>query len=358
MVKKEVLALLQPHTIKIYNLQDEDYSLETVSAKSLLHPLRFDLFAKLFYIENRRDYPDLAYEVYVKHILAFNPDGREPGRDDKDTIEKFIETFDTLIDCFAKEDFDSTQSIVPVGKNGIILDGAHRIAALAYYDKEVTVARFENIAPKCKFDYSYFLSRGLSNNICDIIASEMINKSKQQYVACLWPRLGTKKRQEEIRCLISNRFPVIYERGLNISLPSLISFVARVYKKQDWIGSAETGFEGARDKAMNVYGKGGSVKFLFFESDSIVDVTAMKEEIRGLIGCGKHSIHITDNQEETIDIASAILDESERRKWLRGRDNTTQVIVDYLKEKYIYIRYIWWINLKVRIVSFLKRLAK
>lgn len=352
--KESLYTVLQPHTVKIYDLKGKECRVETVPARSLLHPLRFDLFAKLFYISNRVQDPFIARKVYIKHIMTFNPDGREPGRKDKDSLEKFIIVFNQLIDHFANEEFDSTQSIVPVGKNGIILDGAHRVAALSYYNKQITIARFDSVEPKCMFDYHYFLARGLPRSICDIIAKVLMESAHQMYVACLWPRMGSIERQEKIMQMISSRYMIVYDRDVKISRSSLVSFIARVYKGQDWVGNAETGFIGARDKAMNVYGKGGNIKFLFFESNSLSDVVALKEEIRELIGCGKHAIHITDTKEETLDIALAVLDENERGNWLCNRDNMIFVVNEWIKDKYMYIRYVWWLKIKIMLKRYLK----
>ena len=146
-------SLLQPHTVTLYHLKEKSYSVENVKARTLLSPLRFDLYGKLYYAKHRHDDPTQARRVYIEHIKAFNPDGREPGRDDKTSFEDFISTFDSLLDYFKDNEFDENKSIVPVSSNGIILDGAHRLAALAYYDKEITIARFVDVVPVCQFDY-------------------------------------------------------------------------------------------------------------------------------------------------------------------------------------------------------------
>ena len=113
----------------------------------------------------------MATKVYSEHIKAFNPDFKEPGRDDKNGCSDFINDFNAIIRQFKNNEFDDSISIVPVDKNGIILDGSHRLAALAYYNRTITIARFHNVTAKCRFDYDYFLNRGLSRTIADIIAN-------------------------------------------------------------------------------------------------------------------------------------------------------------------------------------------
>ena len=66
----DVISRLQPHTVRIYGLQDRQFTLERVPAKSLLSGLKFDLFAKLYYIAHRREDPEGALKLYLEHIYV------------------------------------------------------------------------------------------------------------------------------------------------------------------------------------------------------------------------------------------------------------------------------------------------
>ncbi len=167
-----IFPLLQPHTIDLYDLRNKQYEIKHVPASSLLNVKRFDLFAKLYYIRLYSTDKEKALKIYTEHIKAFNPDLREPGRGDKTSLTTFIDTFDRLIEAFRENDFDEKISIVPIDGDNVILDGAHRVAALAYYNKEVTVAQFQETKAKM-FDCTYFKMRGLRWKTCDIISSEM-----------------------------------------------------------------------------------------------------------------------------------------------------------------------------------------
>lgn len=170
-----MIHLFQSHTVSLYGLDQKSYSIEKVSAKSLLKPSRFDLFAKLVYIRYRKSNPEFALKIYSEHIKAFNPDLKEPGRDDKNGLQDFIDSFDKLIDYFSENEFDENISLIPVSDDGTILDGSHRLAALIYFDKEVTIARFVDVKPVAVFNYEYFLIRGISFNTVSLIAKESIN---------------------------------------------------------------------------------------------------------------------------------------------------------------------------------------
>ena len=85
-----IIQRLQSHTVSIYHLTDDMVEEQIVDAKSLLTPSRFDLFAKLYYIKKRKENPTEAARIYKEHIKAFNPDLREPGRDDKNGLDDFV----------------------------------------------------------------------------------------------------------------------------------------------------------------------------------------------------------------------------------------------------------------------------
>ena len=77
-----IIQRLQPHTVEIYHLEEGQIEEKLVEARSLLIPSRFDLFAKVYYIRMREENRMEAERVYKEHIKAFNPDLREPGRDE------------------------------------------------------------------------------------------------------------------------------------------------------------------------------------------------------------------------------------------------------------------------------------
>lgn len=354
-------SLFQSHTVTLYNLKEKTYTIERVKARSLLSPLRFDLFAKLYYARHRYDDSTQAHRVYIEHIKAFNPDGREPGRDDKTSFEEFTNTFDSLLDYFKDNDFDETKSIVPVSSDGIILDGAHRVAALAYYDKEVTIARFDEVVPVCQFNYLYFKKRGLSQEVSDIIANEVLLWIPDCFVACLWPKMGDDKKKQMAIERIKSFSTVFFVKRLHCTLSSFGTFIAKVYQRQSWVGSEKNGFAGAMDKALNCYDTNKNIDFVFFQSYKTLDeILELKEEIRNLFLYGKHSLHITDNDEEAKDIAYYLLSKEGLSEWLYKRNTLGYISLlrDIVREKVFIFKKVHWIRFKTFVYSFLVRNKK
>ena len=352
-----MLQRIQEHTVKIYNLNNQSYQIETVKARTLLSPYRFDLYAKLYYIKHRKERPEKALEVYNQHIKTFNPDWKEPGREDKIGQKDFIDTFDQLIDYFQINDFDDSISIVPVGKNNIILDGAHRIAALAYWDKEVTIARFEEVVPKCQFDYEYFKQRGLSNEISDLIANEICLWNSNVFIACLWPKMGNAIQKGKAKNAIEAFYPPFYSKEVKPTLNALTMFIANIYRRQNWVGDINNGYAGAKDKALNCYAFGQDIEFVYFCGKNLEEVLQLKETIRTLFPHDKHSIHITDNHEESKEIAFLTLTDEGLKEWLYQDSISGFFLKKYeaFKESIYYFKKVTWLNLKIKIASLLHK---
>ena len=337
-----IIERLQSHTVNIYQLREEDLVEKWVDARLLLHPTRFDLFAKLYYVRNRMDNKAEAVKVYKEHIKAFNPDLKEPGREDKTGYDDFLMAFEALIETFSRTDFDASQSLVPITEDGIILDGAHRVSALAYCNKKVNVAICKGVVPKANFDYRYFKDRGLSWDTMDIIAHEMLQWLPDIYVACLWPKMSD---QSQAFAWIEETFGIVYERKVKVNYPSFRKLIKKVYENQPWVNEPNS----VDDKSLHCYGFNGQLRFLFFVSRDLDKVLFIKEKIRLMYGVGKHALHITDNELETREIARILLETKLRKEWL---DHSA---VNSLSEK---IQERWYYFKKVQVIDFKVKVAK
>ena len=117
------------------------YKILDIPARLLITPERIDLMAKWIYIYHREKNLNMesARELYMHHIEAFsNGTFIEPGTEDKNSIEKYFDEFDRIIDSVKENGFDEAVSLVPVGKDGVLLDGSHRCAACAYFNKNIS----------------------------------------------------------------------------------------------------------------------------------------------------------------------------------------------------------------------------
>ena len=172
---------LDPY-FKEYNKIDKDSEHEIfyMEAQDLINKKRIDIVVKYYYIKDRESGENIefAQELYKKHIEAFS-DGTftEQGNKDKNSIEKYIETFDKVIDSFKEKGFDEEVSLIPVGRDREILDGSHRVACAIYFKTKLRVIQFKNLSVDYGFDF--FRRRVLDEFYLDFIAKEYVNLKKR-----------------------------------------------------------------------------------------------------------------------------------------------------------------------------------
>lgn len=312
-----ILNLISNRVIDYYNINENTlYVIEEVPARTLLRPERIDVLLKLYYIESRVENCSLEYATkvfleQVKAITAFT--NKEAGQADKQSAQAFISTFDKLIDSFKCEGYDKSISIIPVSSEGIILDGAHRLACAIYFDQVVTIVRFPHIKIGGTFqptiyDQNYFKRFLLKDEYIELAIHQYVKYAKGNiYIACFWPVANNEEKRNEAISTIYKNYPVIYKKECKLSYKAFCKFTAQVYMHDVWVGSIENDFAGSENKAMLTYRQGSPVTFVIFEGGSKEETLKLKDEIREIFNIGKHSVHITDNTQETKIITDIIL---------------------------------------------------
>lgn len=348
--------LLQPHTVALYRLKMQLGVVETLPARELLSPARFDLFAKLYYLRHREKQPDLAKRVYIEHIRCFNPDGKEPGRDDKTGFDDFLDAFSCLFDEIREHGFNPKKSLIPVGSNGVILDGAHRVAILAFLDLPATICRFDDVVSKGPFDYQYFIKRGLSLDFADIIAFEATHWLRNLQIAGLWARMRTLQKKDTLVNNPGNYFPALYARSVPISKHSLHLLMENIYLSQERNRIKENAWLRVKNEAIPCFAPNRQVTFVFYTNNETDAVATIKSIIQERRLFGKHLLCVTDSEIETTRLAYLILTEGGRNEWLylNHLQLWSQKLYDRAKEAGYYFRNILWINFKVWIAKLLQ----
>lgn len=313
--------LLSDNFVKTNHItEDTPFEIEKIEARSLLCPGRFDLAAKIAYIEARENGADMTFarELYGKHIEAFSEGTfTEPGDKNKTSLDQFFTAFDTLIDDYKAHGFCAEKSLVPVGENNIILDGAHRTACAIYFGGTVTAITFPKL--KVNFDYRYFRGRRLSEEMQEYMAVVYSRYApKPIYLACLWPVASEEKRSEAVR-LIEAEHAIVYSTSVSLTKVGLRNFMLQIYQQQDWIGTIENHFAGIMGKVDDCFVPSSPMEAILFEGGELDGVLRMKDRIREIFKLGKHAIHISDSNEETRLMAALLFHENSRHALNYGK---------------------------------------
>lgn len=166
---------------QLYKLIDNNYIFLLLPKRSkirifetmpinLVSQYRYDVFIKYYYVQAyiTKSKFDFAKKVYLNHIKSFNnftePDGRKNNPND------FIKNFNNLIDSAKKEGIHKT--IIPITKNGEIIDGAHRLSIALYLNLKIQFAIFDLL--DVNYGKDFFINRGFDQEDAKIIDKEII----------------------------------------------------------------------------------------------------------------------------------------------------------------------------------------
>ena len=303
MVKKtNLLKLIEPH-FENYLVKDS-YEVKTMKSKNLLTHIRFDLAFKLLYLEMKDKDVKFAKEIYIEHIRAFTL-GKftEPGNDDKNSIDTFLEEFDKTFEDIKTNGFDSSKTLIPLSQNGSIVNGAHRVASAMYLGKEVECVQIET--GNNKYDYQFFYSRNVSRDILDTVATKFVEYADNVYIAIVWPT--AVGHDEEIEKIIPN---IVYRKNIDLNPNGAHNLISQIYYGEEWLGSVEDNFRGSQNKLLECFKYFDPLRVIAFQAYSLDQVLKIKNKIRDIFDVGKHSIHITDTKEEAIRTARIVFNDN------------------------------------------------
>lgn len=292
------------------NIEDKEVTIEYVDPQQFLVPERFDLLCKLYYIECRENNRDMKFakELYKENIRVFTG-GRytENWEPEKNSIEKYFSVFDKLIDEIKVNGFDTKKSIVPVGKDNIILDGAHRTAIAIYFGIELPIVRIETKSWIC--DYNRFSD--MPAEYLDFMAYLFMKYCKKTYyLGVIWPVSYYDPNYDLALRFIKENSKVVYLKRTYLNYNGLTQFAMHAYMDQHWAGGFEKKFEGIHDVVNERYAVCAPVTIVIIYDKAIEEIRTIKNNVRMILHGGFERIHITDTKEEALRLGKMILNEN------------------------------------------------
>lgn len=283
---------------------------EIVDARKLICPQRFDLYALLLYIDHKVKgvKNDIyAYNVYkerTRTITAFKMS--ETGNDSKNSFQDFITVFDNLIEDTQKGNFDENRTLIPVDKNYVLMDGAHRTACAAYFGKKVHVLRFVEME-SLHMSWEHLQNGIIPESVLDAMALESCNWHNNLHMLFMWPKAFLKKGTlQKAYKYIAGRSYVVYKKEVKMRYSAIRNLMIQLYGHMDWVGDIDNDFAGTFAKADEVWDVNGMCGFVLIQAPSCEYVLDMKQEIRNMFGIGLASMHSTDNMREARIATNAI----------------------------------------------------
>lgn len=305
------LDKITPYLKETYQIDEAtNYVCKEVEGINLLVSDRLDLISKLKYIEAKEKHYQYQFpmELYKAHLEAFsNGTYEEPGNDSKKSFQNYVDTFDQLILDMKHNGLDSNQSLVPVGNQMSILDGAHRTAISIYYKHLVPTIQFPHIS--VTYDSYFFKERLLEPKYIDYMVLEYAKYKKNVFCFCFWPK-AEESLKEKAFTILKKKTKVIYDKEIFLTYQGYKNFMQQIYHRHEWVGNYQNHHKGVLTKVDHCYLKNKKLHLVVVESKDLEEILGIKEEIREVFKIGKHSVHAPDNEEETIEMLNLLLNEN------------------------------------------------
>ncbi|MGV8059929.1 MAG: hypothetical protein AB2L12_18200 [Smithellaceae bacterium] len=287
-----------------YTVENRIYQVKTLNPVQLLTWNRFDIAAKLLFLDDFRNNRGVYTDIYEEHIRLFSLGSfQEPGNIDKNSISKFKDDFINLYASMADIGFDCNQSLIPLASDGTILNGSHRVACAIALQLPVRCVELKVTA--VEYDYNFFRRRGASLSFLDQIAYSYIKTRKDTFIAVIWP--SAKGHDTDIKKIIGE---VIYYKEIYLNWNACRNLIAEIYKDELWLGSRTDNFPGATSKASPCFAVATPLRVYVFQNDSVDGANYIKKNIRSIFNIEKHSVHINDTHDQAIAIGELLLNDN------------------------------------------------
>jgi|2_EtaG_2_1085320.scaffolds.fasta_scaffold00945_12 hypothetical protein len=283
-----------------------------MNAIQLLNYNRFDIAAKHLYARYRENNYDTSFgkDVYKNHLGVWN-NFNEIDNPNKNCYEDFECEFHNILDSIKEKGFDSSLETLPVTNTMCLLNGSHRVAASILYDKEVECHITESLEEgQLECSSHYFRSKGLSSPYLDSIALEYASLDVDTKVITIFPTGTVQNKMGEVLNILEKSCDIIHAKQFPHGNIGPLNVIRQLYLGEDWGLGWNENFAGFARKAELCFTNNSPiVTFLVKISDSNNPVE-LKEEIRSIFGCGKHSCHINDTHEETMRIVRVFFNDN------------------------------------------------
>jgi len=297
----EAAARLNPHLLSLVTLPPE-VTVADYLPQRLLDARRFDIALKYLYAHERYLKIDSNFgkRAYLAHIGVFNgfKEGDGSGKSDPDA---FVSAFDAVISSVAKKGFDGCISSVPIDRHGVVIDGAHRVAACLAMGTPVSCVELPCDAKV--YDYRYFRDRdrffagGLEPRYSDAAALAYARLKTNTHVVSLFP--AGQGHDGDVHAIIERYARIVYAKACNIAREAAPLLMRQVYEQEPWLGDWSNNFRGAQNKGARCFAGTGPLRALLIETDNPETLRACKNEIRALYANGQDAVHINDTHVET-----------------------------------------------------------
>lgn len=153
-------------------------------------------------------------------------------------------------------------------------------------------------------------SGGKTPEILDELAIFYCLTHPTSYISIVWPSSLECDKSYKIIDILKKHGEIIYNKKINIKNNAPFLLLRHTYRFSKWLGNWENNFIGIKDKKMYKrfprYTSDYTIEVYLLNYKSFKDAYNSKIKARQLCNLGYNSIHMTDNQEESISLAKVL----------------------------------------------------
>lgn len=282
-------------------LDKESYEIIEVDAQSFLTNERADICLKYRYIDAIVKGDNILISefetAYLDTISAFTYGSYiEPGETIAKSKKDYIEKFKNLYTSIKESGFNNKQ-LIPVSRDFVPLDGAHRIAIAAYLNLSVKCVVINTESLKC--DVDFFKSKNVKKRTIDILIDSIIEFDSTLRLAIIWPHC--KVPMLNVYAEFGDK--LVDSKSMNLNENGVNNLCVISYFKESWIGDVNNSWAGSVTKSSKCYDTGGFTHCVLYKTSGLKNDIKLKERIRLLADGQKHNIHSTDTHKETKELS-------------------------------------------------------
>lgn len=306
--RAHVAAALNPHLLTQVKIE-LFHEVQVVRPTELLSPARLDVMAKYVYAQEWIEgiHAEWSTYVYRDHLRVWNEFVEGDGSG-KSSFEDFKESFDELLIHMTRNGFDDSRGMMPIGRNNVIIDGAHRLAAALALNIPVKVVHFD-VQPRL-YNYEFFQDCGLNEEILDEMALQHCRLDDRVRVAVLFP--VARGHDDEIMQMLQESSVILYRKAITISRRGRENLIRLLYEGESWLGDVGRPTAGLLQHVTQRFVDHEPVTFVFFVGGDDGKNRETKNRIRALFNLGNDPVHINDLHCQTISVAESVLNANSR----------------------------------------------
>ena len=257
-----------------------------VDPAKLLTPDRLDIVVKVIYarflLANVQSYSDSDPEsLYESHIIA-RTGGVEPNAFYKKvTVADYKQHYCLLIRQIKENGFDESEPIVVSSRTGMVLNGAHRLAASIACGLNCIPVVYDTNAVGRRWDFDWFVRHGFSRRELREIALNYLELDRDHCnIALVWP--SQQISPSRILDYLSRKGEVFYFEKLPLQA-GVDEFIYDVYSYDKGV-AVHARAENISEKAHRLHARRGDVLLVAFRSADFDSTLALRDSLRSYFG--------------------------------------------------------------------------